>query len=603
VLGWVQVATIATIGAAGDTYLAEAQTGHRHGAFHVDLIKPSHYDDDGYVIQWRRGSLPSNSLACLWGLVADAAERHALGEDVDITVAAYDETNIVVPVDAMLARIKKSGGKALVCFVGVQSNQFPRAVDLAQPFLKAGIAVAIGGFHVSGLLSMIDGLTPELEDAVAQGITLFGGEAEDRMDGFLRDAYDGTLKPIYNYLAELPDLAGQPLPFLPAAMLRRTIGSYSSFDAGRGCPFKCSFCCIINVQGRKSRTRSADEVEALVRANAAQGITRYFLTDDNFARNSNWEAIFDRLIELKEREGLEIKFIIQADLMVHKIKGFVAKAAAAGCRWVFMGLETVNADNLLAVKKRQNQISQYREMLLAWKKSGVVTFAGYILGFAEDTPESIRRDIAFVQRELPIDILEFFIMSPAPGSEDHKRAYEAGVWMDPDLNKGDTEHVVVDHPRMTKAEWQGIYEEAWRLYYSDEHVERLIRRAYACGIKPVGMVQQILSYWGMQRFEGIHPLQGGMFRRKVRTSRRPGMKREPMVTFYPRRAWQIASTYLPYLAYGLKLHRLRRKIQRDPAARSYTDAALQLDAPAIAEDGVAHASPVAKPLSVERPAA
>lgn len=583
--------------------MAVRQTGDRSDKFHVELIKPSHYDDDGYVIQWRRGTLPSNSLACLWGLVADAGERRALGKDVEIAVAAYDETNIVVPVEAIVAKIKAAGGKGLICLVGVQSNQFPRAVDLAQPFLKAGIPVAIGGFHVSGLLSMIEGLTPELKDAVAQGITLFGGEAEGRMDGVLQDAYRGELKPIYDYLADLPDLTGQPLPFLPAEMLRRTIGSYSSFDAGRGCPFKCSFCCIINVQGRKSRTRSADEVEALVRANAAQGITRYFLTDDNFARNANWEPIFDRLIELKEREGIEIKFIIQADLMVHRIKGFVDKAAAAGCRWVFMGLETVNPDNLLAVKKRQNQIVHYREMLLAWKKAGVITFAGYILGFEDDTPASIRRDIAFVQRELPIDILEFFIMSPAPGSEDHKRAYEAGVWMDPDLNKGDTEHVVVDHPRMSKQEWQDIYEEAWHLYYSDEHVERLIRRAHACGIKPVGMVQQILSYWGMQRFEGIHPLQGGMFRRKVRTSRRPGMKREPTVTFYPRRAWQIASTYLPYLAYGLKLHRLRRRIQRDPTARTYTDASLQFGLTNVSGEVASETVSAPKPATIEQTAA
>jgi Radical SAM superfamily len=584
------------------------KTGDRTGTFQVELIKPSHYDDDGYVIQWRRGVLPSNSLACLWGLTADAAERRVLGEDVTIEVAAYDETNIVVPVKAMVTKIKRAGGRGLVCLVGVQSNQFPRAVDLAQPFLEAGIPVAIGGFHVSGLLSMIDGLPQGLQEALDQGITLFGGEAEGRMDALLRDAYEGKLKPIYNHLADLPDLAGQPLPYLPADLLRRTIGSYSSFDAGRGCPFKCSFCCIINVQGRKSRTRSADEIEALVRSNAAQGITHFFLTDDNFARNSNWEPIFDRLIELKEREGLEIKFIIQADLMVHKIKGFIEKAAAAGCRWVFIGLESVNPENLLAVKKRQNQIVHYRKMLLAWKQVGVVTFAGYILGFDGDTPESIRRDIAFVQRELPIDILEFFILSPAPGSEDHKRVFESGAWMDPDLNKGDTEHVVVDHPRMSKEEWQGIYEEAWHLYYSEEHVERLIRRARACGIKPVSVVQQILSYYGMQRFLGIHPLQGGVFRRKVRSSRRPGMKREPIVTFYPRRAWQIAATYVPYLIYAIKLHRLRHRIQRDPAARDYTDTSLQLDEPApdLAQvpKTIAPEVPVAaKPEAVDQPAA
>ena len=68
------------------------------------------------------------------------------------------------------------------------------------------------------------------------------------------------------------------------------------FDAGRGCPFSCSFCTIINVQGRKSRARNADDVERLVRADLAQGVHNFFITDDNLARNQNWEAIFDRLI-------------------------------------------------------------------------------------------------------------------------------------------------------------------------------------------------------------------------------------------------------------------------------------------------------------------
>jgi len=80
----------------------------------------------------------------------------------------------------------------------------------------------------------------------------------------------------------------------------------ASFDAGRGCPYQCSFCTIINVQGRKSRYRSADDVEHLVRLNWAQGIHKFFITDDNFARNKEWESIFDRLIELRENENIRL---------------------------------------------------------------------------------------------------------------------------------------------------------------------------------------------------------------------------------------------------------------------------------------------------------
>ncbi len=73
--------------------------------------------------------------------------------------------------------------------------------------------------------------------------------------------------------------------------------------SGRGCPYQCSFCTIINVQGRKSRFRTADDLERIVRENYAQGIKRFFITDDNFARNTNWEALFDRIIELREKRG------------------------------------------------------------------------------------------------------------------------------------------------------------------------------------------------------------------------------------------------------------------------------------------------------------
>ena len=177
---------------------------------------------------------------------------------------------------------------------------------------------------------------------------------------------------------------------------------------------------------------------------------RFFITDDNFARNKDWEPIFDRIIELRERDKIDVRLIIQVDTLCHKIPNFVAKAARAGVTRVFIGLENINPANLLAAKKRQNKITEYRKMLLAWKNAGVVTYAGYILGFPGDTPESIREDIEIIKKELPLDILEFFCLTPLPGSEDHKVLWQKGAWMDPDMNKYDLEHVVADHPKMTR---------------------------------------------------------------------------------------------------------------------------------------------------------
>ena len=109
-----------------------------------------------------------------------------------------------------------------------------------------------------------------MNEALDLGISLFAGEAEGRFADVLRDAAAGQLKPIYNFLDDLPGLEGATHPILPRENVGSTISMISSFDAGRGCPFLCSFCTIINVQGRKSRYRTADDIEAIVRSNHSQ---------------------------------------------------------------------------------------------------------------------------------------------------------------------------------------------------------------------------------------------------------------------------------------------------------------------------------------------
>ncbi|HTZ35889.1 MAG TPA: radical SAM protein, partial [Stellaceae bacterium] len=350
----------------------------------------------------------------------------------------------------------------------------------------------------------------------------------------------------------------------------QTLGA---FDAGRGCPFQCSFCTIINVQGRKSRWRDADDVEALVRANLAQGVYRFFITDDNFARNRNWEPIFDRLIAMREEEGLTLQFIIQVDTLCHRIPNFVEKAARAGCARVFIGLENINPDNLLAAKKKQNRVHEYRELFRAWRAHKVITYAGYIIGFPNDTPERLERDIATVQDELGVDLLEFFILTPLPGSADHQHLAKDGVWMDPDMNKYDLEHVTTGHARMSAPEWQALYRRAFDLYYSPAHIERMFRRAKASGIKPVRLVNHVLQFYFTFAQEKVHPLQGGFFRRKIRGQRRPGLPRESALVFYPRRVAEVVATHVKLVRYYLFLHRLRKKVERDK--RPYADRALE----------------------------
>jgi len=548
-------------------------------AFQLVLIKPSHYDDDGYVIRWWRGMIPSNSLAAVYSLAADCAERGVLGPDVDIEIDLIDETNERVDVDAILGRFRASDGFGMIGLVGVQTNQYPRALDIARPFRAAGIPVVMGGFHVSGCLSMLDGHAVGLDECREMGVAMFAGEAEDRLETVLQDAAAGELAPVYNFLKDLPGMEGTPVPFLPRREVERTLGITASFDAGRGCPYQCSFCTIINVQGRKSRHRSADDVERLVRLNWAQGVSKFFITDDNFARNRDWEAIFDRLIALREEMGIPIGLMIQVDALCHRIPNFVEKAKRAGVTRVFIGLENINPDNLAAAKKRQNKITEYRRMLLAWKAQGIMTMAGYILGFPADTPESIRRDIAIIQRELPLDILEFFCLTPLPGSEDHQVLWRKGAALEPDLNNYDTEHVCADHPLMSPAEWRDIYEESWGLYYTPAHMRTLLRRAKATGVPMGSLARMLATFATSEPVENVHPLQSGVLRLRHPSERRPGLAREHAWIFWPRFAWDTLRNHVRLAAIILRLRLMMRAIDRDRDAASYTDLALTPVAP------------------------
>ena len=543
-------------------------------AFRVVLIKPSHYDADGYVIQWLRSTLPSNSLASVYSLMEECARERALGPDVDIQIEAYDECNTILDVTAAAKRVRAAGG-GMVGLIGVQSNQYPRALDLGRQFRALSVPVVMGGFHVSGCIAMLPTLPSELQEALDLGIHLFAGEAEGRMAEVLRDIAAGEAKPIYNYLNELPDMAAAVYPILPREVVTRVAGHYSSFDAGRGCPFQCSFCTIINVQGRKSRYRTADDVEAIVRANAARKITRFFITDDNFARNRNWEPILDRLIQLREQEHFKIRLMLQVDTLCHRIPGFVEKAARAGCNAVFIGLENINPKSLMETKKRQNKIWEYREMLLAWRHNKVVTYAGYILGFPTDTPESIARDIEVIKKELPIDILEFFYLTPLPGSEDHKKLHLSGATMDPDMNKYDLEHVCTAHPKMSKDAWAKAYKDAWSRYYTDEHVATILRRAMASGINPKKIADLLIIFSGSVSIEGVHPLQFGFFRRKVRTQRRHGRPIVNPLLFYPWRAVDVLKAAGRWLRLVRLYRRIMARVVADASSVTYSDDALR----------------------------
>ncbi len=494
----------------------------------IVYIVPSRYDDDGYVQRWIKGVVPSNSLAVLKSLTNELISTNPL-PGVEISLISYDDNVQKIPIERIAARNRQPDTKVVVGIVGVQSNQFPRASDIAMKFRRQGVDVMIGGFHVSGVLSLFDELTPELQWLVDNGVSLICGESETPgvLENLFRDVANDSLQPIYRF-PKAPNLEAAPLPQADPQYIDHFGARWATIDSSRGCPYGCTFCTVINIQGRKMRCRQAESVLETVRSNFSKGVANFFFTDDNFARSKNWEAIFDGMIEMQE-SGKNVGFMMQIDTQASKIPNFVEKAKKAGCRMVFIGMESVNPENIAAAGKTQNHVDQYREMVQRWQKAGVVVHVGYIIGFPHDSLESVRRDVVFLRDHVGVDLASFFMMTPLPGSVDHLEMIKRGDAIDPDLNKYDSFHETFPHPKMKPGEWKAATQLAYSEFYTKEHCTNILRR--------LQKDHYWLMFWNLiwYRYSGVlsgtHPMMTGFFRQKDRLDRRPGLPTENIFRF------------------------------------------------------------------------
>jgi len=516
--------------------------------FRVVLIKPSKYDDDGYVIRFWRGVLPSNTLNVLHGLTDDVRERRFFG-DLPIEVTTFDETAEKVPVKKILRWGREADTKLLVCMVGVQTNQFPRSLDMARIFRAAGITVIMGGFHTSGTINMLGEQEPDIQELVRESICVVSGEVEGKWEMILSDFLHGRLQPIYSFaqdLQSLVDIGDAPLPKTsPKTMEHFAHPAWGTADTSRGCPFACTFCTIINVQGRKMRERSPESIAAMMRRNyLASGITFYFFTDDNFARKKLWRETFEEIIKLRE-EGIKVTFMMQVDL-ARKPKDFVRLAGKAGCTQVFIGMESVNPENLKAEGKQQNNVGEYRAIIKEWHDAGVVVHAGYIIGLPWDSQEQVPQDIQFLINEVGPDQASFFMLTPLPGSHDHREMRNRGEWMDPDFNKRDSFHATIDHPRMSAEEWTEAYESAWKTFYSKENMIRVLSQWKDHPRNYWNLMSIFFWYKNAALIEKQHPMVAGFFRLKERKSRRPGYAVDSLPVHIWQRAREISQLIITW---------------------------------------------------------
>jgi radical SAM superfamily enzyme YgiQ (UPF0313 family) len=509
--------------------------------FRIVLIKPSKYDDDGYVIRFWKGVLPSNTLNVLHGLTEEIKESGVFG-DLRLEIVTFDETAEKLPVKKIIGWSRRRSTKLVVGLVGVQTNQFPRAFDLARQFRAAGIDVIMGGLHTSGTINMLGDQEPDIQALVKESITIVSGEVEENWGEILADALRGRLKPIYSFaqdLQNLVDIGSAPLPVIsPKTMRHFAKPSFGTADTSRGCPFACSFCTIINVQGRKMRERSPDSIAAMLRRNYREhGVSFYFFTDDNFARKKLWRETFEEIIKLR-KDGIKVSFMIQVDL-ARKPKDFVRLAAEAGCTQVFIGMESVNPQNLEAEGKGQNHVEEYQQIINEWHDAGIVVHTGYIIGLPFDTRKQVPQDIRYLMDVIQPDQASFFMLTPLPGSHDHREMKKRGEWMDPDFNKRDSFHATIKHPSMTAEEWFQAYDDAWKCFYSKENMIKILSRWNHHPRNYWNLMSVFFWYKNAAVIEKEHPMIAGFFRLKDRLARRPGYAIDPVHVHLSKRAKEV----------------------------------------------------------------
>ena len=522
----------------------------------VLLIKPTKYDRNGYPLRFLKGVLPSNSLAVMYSLTQEAFASESLAH-LNGQVYAFDELVWNQRVDnpaALVRRFDDGQTKIVVGLVAVQTNQFPRALDLGRKFKQAGADVVIGGFHVSGSIStLVDGIASfdpnrktvpsphrmpdEIQILIDERIIICHGEAESVWTKILSDIVQGKAEPIYRNL--LPDIGLAPMPLYPPRYFWDFAVRINTLDTCRGCILKCSFCTIINVQGRKMRYRLAQVIVNWVKQICDLfGQFAGFLTDDNFGRNPDWPTILDGLIDLR-RLGYRIHFMIESDLdtldpIKHPASAetFASKLAAAGCGQVFMGMETVRPEALKEAEKLQNKPEHYRAICDLLHAHGISVHAGYIIGFKNDTPQTILEDVETI-KSLGVDQVSFFILTPLPGSEDHVRLLNQGVWMDPDFNRYDSFEPVTKHPYMSREQLINILYRCFKEFYRSKHLiaslKHLTNRA-----DRLQLIKNDIWYRNSALGEGIHPMNCGFWSKRKRSERRPGLPRESFWTFWRR---------------------------------------------------------------------
>src|SRR5438046_1013879 len=394
--------------------------------------------------------------------------------------------------------------------IGAMTRMVARAYQVADAIRAAGVPVVMGGPHVTELPDEALGRDggPQHADAVDLG------EADETWPKIVEDAARGELKDIYAPVDETgkerkPSL--QPYPVIPwdtidldqfnfvPKFVRRLTGKYGSgisyfntipMESGRGCPYGCEFCTVTGFFGDSIRFRSNESVvqELLLlkrRAEKDRGKIIIFFIDDNFAINKNrTKSLLRDIIAAKA----QLPWIAQISANLLRDTELLDLMQEAGCKWVFIGMESIDTDSLADVSKSFNKPSEYAGVLNNLAQRGIYTMTSFIFGLDHDTPGVAERTLKQIESWPPVMPL-FSPLVPLPGTPTYKKLGAEGRLTRPKHWLNFAHNKMAHTPlRISRDQVQHELDNAWSSCYIAEYNQRV----NDC-FEPLGIVIEILS--------------------------------------------------------------------------------------------------------------
>jgi len=433
-----------------------------------------------HVLPGKRAVNPPLGLATLAALCPASWEVSIVDENVE-PIPATPQADIIG-----------------VCGMGVQ---FPRQRELLRHFSERGYYVVAGGSYAS--------LCPELYRDIADSV--IAGEAEYIWPQFCRDFEAGAPQHLYQEHGEV-SLHDSPVPRFDLLKLDRY--AMISLQFSRGCPFRCEFCDIIVMFGRKPRTKAVEQIMAELDVLRAHGVHNVFFVDDNFIGNKpKAHELLEAIGTYQRQHDFPFRFGTEASLNLAQDDELMRKFREANFQWVFIGIESPDEESLKETLKLQNTREDMLVSLQRIYANSIDVFAGFIIGFDHDTMATFDHQHRFITTS-GIQMAMVGMLTALPRTPLYKRLEADGRLIGADTSDNTRLTTNVIPMKMTIDEMRAGYQELYGRLLSDRGIaDRILSKARhltpSRGNIGYSLLQQLLIA-GRLIAQGISP--GGISR-------------------------------------------------------------------------------------------